>query len=202
MKWVIGIDEVGRGPLAGPVYVCAVAMPQAEYQKMNRRRGWQKPTLLKDSKQMTAANRELWHAKARTMEKAGLIKIAVASRTAAMIDRQGIAVCIRACIASNLKKLGLDPKDCMVLLDGGLKAPAEYKHQQTIIRGDDSQKIISLASVVAKVSRDQYMTALHKQHPSYLWSSNKGYGTRAHTSAIQKEGITLFHRQSFLKNFI
>ncbi len=204
MKWVIGIDEVGRGPLAGPVYVCAVAMPQAQYKKMNSGRGmaWQKPTMLKDSKQMTAANRELWHIQARAMEKAGLIKIAVASRAAAMIDRQGIAVCIRACIASNLQMLGLDPKDCIVLLDGGLKAPAQYKNQQTIIRGDDSQKIISLASVVAKVSRDRYMMTLHKKHPSYMWSSNKGYGTRAHTSVIQKEGITPFHRKSFLRKFI
>lgn len=199
MKWIVGIDEVGRGPLAGPVHVCAVAMPYEAYKKMK----WQNiPILLKDSKQMTAANRQAWHMEARTMEKMGALQIVVSSRTAAAIDKKGIAVCIRECIASNLKKLNINPKDCTVLLDGGLKAPVEYKHQQTIIKGDDSQKIISLASVVAKVQRDHYMIALHKKHPGYGWHSNKGYGTKVHIAAIKKMDTSPFHRQSFLKKLV
>jgi ribonuclease HII len=195
MKWVVGIDEVGRGPLAGPVYVCAVAMPYTVYRKAR----W---LGLKDSKQMTEKMREKWHEQARAVEKAGALKIAVSNRTAAMIDKKGIAVCIRECIAGTMKKLGLKPADCIVLLDGGLKAPIEYKNQQTIIRGDDSQKIISLASVVAKVQRDHYMIALHRKHSQYGWHTNKGYGTKIHIAAIKKQGVTLFHRASYLQRII
>jgi ribonuclease HII len=191
MKWVIGIDEVGRGPLAGPVYVCAVALPAKNYGTID----W---GILNDSKQMTAGNRELWHGKAKDSEKRGHLKIAVSHRTARVIDKKGITTCIAECIAENLHTLGLDPKDCTVLLDGSLKAPHEYKHQTTIIKGDSKEKIISLASVVAKVERDQYMVTLHKKYPHYSWDTNKGYGTRAHIAAIKKQGQTSFHRNSFL----
>jgi ribonuclease HII len=194
MKWVIGIDEVGRGPLAGPVYVCAVAMPEKAYKTMQ----W---GMLNDSKQMTAKNREVWGKGARELQKAGKIKIAVTSRTAQQIDAKGIAVCIRECITANLKKLDLAPKDCMVLLDGSLKAPIEYKNQQTIIKGDSKEKIISLASVVAKVTRDAYMVGQHKKYPMYRWDRNKGYGTLEHRTAIRK-GITALHRSTFLTRLL
>lgn len=191
MKWVVGVDEVGRGPLAGPVYVCAVAMPQSAYKKAP----W---GILTDSKQMTAKNREVWSTKAKELEAVGKIRIAVASKSAKQIDAKGIAVCIRACIAENLEKLGLNPKDCLVLLDGSLKAPFEYKNQQTIIKGDSKEKIISLASVVAKVARDAYMVSQHKKYPAYNWIENKGYGTKAHREALKKKGVTVLHRRSFL----
>ena len=195
MKWVIGIDEVGRGPLAGPVYVCAVAMPVKNYKKME----W---GVLNDSKQMSVGNRELWHGEARGIEKRGELKIAVSHRTAAAIDRNGIAVCIRECIAESLEKLHIDPKECAVLLDGSLKAPLQYKHQTTIIKGDSKEKIISLASVVAKVERDHYLIALSKKHPVYSWDKNKGYGTKIHIAAIKKQGITPLHRQTFLRKLL
>lgn len=195
-KWVIGIDEVGRGPFAGPVTVCAVAMPVSVYRKVLAKGLWKGLT---DSKKMTAQAREVWAKEARAMEKRGALQISVSSRTALAIDKKGIAVCIRECIAANMRTLALDPKDCIVLLDGSLKAPAEYKNQRTIVRGDLHEKIISLASVVAKVQRDHYMVALHKKHPHYDWHLNKGYGTLAHRIAIQKNGTTSFHRQSFLK---
>jgi ribonuclease HII len=191
MKWVIGIDEVGRGPLAGPVSVCAVAMSEKDYKNMT----W---GILNDSKQMTAKNREFWNKEAEELEKQGKIRIALTSKTAKTIDAQGIAVCIRGCIAENLKKLDIDPKDCRVLLDGSLKAPAEYKNQQTIIKGDSKEKIISLASVVAKVARDAYMVLQHKKFPHYGWERNKGYGTREHRIAIKKKGVTILHRNSYL----
>lgn len=195
MKWVIGIDEVGRGPLAGPVYVCAVAMPEKAYKSMR----W---GILNDSKQMTVKHREQWSKEAKLLEQKGAIKIALARRTALQIDAKGIAVCIRECIAENLKKLALDPKDCNVLLDGSLKAPLEYKKQQTIIKGDSKEKIISLASVVAKVARDAYMVSLHKKHPAYGWDKNKGYGTLAHRVALKKKGATILHRRSFLSRLL
>ena len=190
MKWVIGIDEVGRGPLAGPVYVCAAAIPVNEYKK----REW---LGLNDSKKMSANAREQWFLGVELP-----IRYEVASRTAKMIDRKGIAVCIRECITETLEKLALSPKDCTVLLDGGLKAPIQYKNQTTIIKGDSKEKIISLASVIAKVKRDHYMITLHKKYPRYTWNKNKGYGTLVHRAAIKKWGLTSFHRISFLKNII
>jgi ribonuclease HII len=199
MKWIVGIDEVGRGPLAGPVTVCAVAMTYKAYEKVLDKKAWNG---LNDSKQMTEKNREAWHLEAKLLSKKGIIKIETASRTAKMIDKKGIAACIRECIADNLKQLKLDPKQCLVLLDGSLKAPSEYVHQKTIIRGDSSQKIISMASVIAKVERDHFMIALHKKYPAYNWNKNKGYGTKAHIVAIKKHGTTAFHRISFLTRII
>ena len=197
MKWLIGIDEVGRGPLAGPVTVCAVAMPAAAYKKMLLKDEWHG---LNDSKKMTPLNRQKFYVGAGLLKKQGKIQYAITSRTAKQIDAKGIALCIRECIAANLRRLNLRTEDCTVLLDGGLKAPAQYKNQQTIIRGDGSEKIISLASVVAKVQRDHFMVALHRTHPSYDWAANKGYGTRAHIRAIKKGGPTSLHRTTFLKN--
>ncbi|MES2224843.1 MAG: ribonuclease HII [Patescibacteria group bacterium] len=199
MKWVIGIDEVGRGPLAGPVTVCTVAMRAPDYKKYAKEALWK---TLNDSKQLSAAQREYWEHEARILGQQGIVQIALSSRTAAQIDRKGIAVCIRECIAANLSKLSLDPLECSVLLDGSLKAPKEYLHQQTIIKGDSKEKIIAMASVVAKVSRDAYMAKQHKKHASYGWNANKGYGTKAHRSAILEKGITSLHRQSFLTRVI
>lgn len=174
-------------------------MPRAAYRAAKWREGG---ALLTDSKQMTASARERWEKEARAMEQEGKLRIAVASRSAAMIDRCGIAPCIRSCVASALRRLGLDPKDCEVLLDGSLSAPKEYAHQTTVIRGDSVHKIISLASVVAKVRRDAQMTRLAAQHPHYGWEENKGYGTAAHYRGIAKSGLTPLHRNTFLNRYL
>lgn len=192
-KWVIGIDEVGRGPLAGPVVVCAVAYPFARYKKTL----WNGVT---DSKKMTAKSRTFWYDKKEDILANG--KYALASATAKQIDTKGIGVCIKKCVADTLKKLSIDPSDCMVLLDGGLKAPSEYIHQKTIVRGDSSEKVIALASVIAKVYRDSYMDMQHKKYPLYNWSKNKGYGTREHRVCIVGSGITPLHRISFLSRIL
>jgi len=191
MKWIIGIDEVGRGPLAGPVTVCAVAMTVPLYKK----RHWPKLT---DSKKLSIKNREHWYRMAKQYEKSGDIKIAIASRSAVQIDRKGISACIRDCISSALKKLDIDPSVTRVLLDGGLRAPVQYVDQQTIIRGDQFEQIISMASVIAKVTRDGYMTKMHQQYPGYGWDHNKGYGTKQHLSAIKKLAMTTLHRKTFI----
>lgn len=193
--WIIGIDEVGRGPIAGPVTVCAVAMPYVAYKKAR----W---LGLTDSKKLSAKKREVWHAKARVLEREGKIKIAVASQTATQIDRKGISSCIRVCIAKNLEVLGLDPTDVHVLLDGGLKAPAQYVDQTTVIKGDQKHKIISLASVVAKVTRDAYMLKMDRKYPGYGWAQNKGYGTKSHYEMLKKLGFTRLHRKSFLQGML
>jgi len=195
MKWIIGIDEVGRGPVAGPVCLCAVAMPVQEYKNMR----WHKAgSTLTDSKKMAPSAREKWHAIAKQLEKNKKIKIAVAMRSANVIDEKGISLCIKSCINSILTKLAIDPKDCLVLLDGGLKAPVRFTSQRTVIRGDATHKIIAFASVVAKVRRDAVMKRLHKAYPSYAWAQNKGYGTALHMAALREKGLTPIHRKSFL----
>ena len=194
-KWIIGIDEVGRGPLAGPVTVCAVAIPRVVYKKMK----WHGLT---DSKKMTKKAREEWFARAVELQQKGSIIYALSSRSAAAIDMQGIAVCIRSCIASVLKRLDLDPMHCHVVLDGGLKAPAVYVSQETIIKGDLKEKAISLASVIAKVSRDRVMEKYHKSHSVYGWNQNKGYGTTAHRNAIKAHKTTVLHRMSYLTRIL
>ncbi len=193
--WIVGIDEVGRGPIAGPVTVCAVAIRAAAY-KASRWSG------LTDSKQMTKSAREKWYTKAKLLEKEGKIRIVLASQTAAQIDKKGIADCIRLCIAKSLQMLDLDPNQTRILLDGSLKAPIEYANQETVIKGDQKHKIISLASVIAKVSRDAYMAIQARTYPEYGWQSNAGYGTARHYKALKKLGFTRLHRKSFLTKFI
>jgi ribonuclease HII len=193
--WIIGIDEVGRGPLAGPVTVCAVAMKCVVYEK----RAW---LGLTDSKKLSAKRREAWYQEAKELEKKGVLRIAVVSETAKQIDDKGIAVCIRSCIAKTLTQLQCDPKTTLVLLDGGLKAPDLYINQQTIIRGDQSEQIISMASVVAKVTRDAYMTRISDKYLGYGWAENKGYGTKSHQKSLKKLGFTRLHRKSFLSRIL
>ncbi len=195
MKWIIGIDEVGRGPLAGPVYVCAVAISSKKYSTLD----W---FGINDSKKHTAKNREKWFQKALAWQKNGLVRIALASKSAPMIDKKGISVCISDCIAKLLQDIGEESKDVRVLLDGSLHAPKQYFHQKTIIRGDQTEKIISLASIVAKVSRDAYMVKMSKKHPEYEWNTNKGYGTKAHIIRLKKYGLTPLHRKTFLKRVL
>lgn len=88
------------------------------------------------------------------------------------------------------------------MLDGGLFAPKKFKYQETIIKGDDKEFIISLSSVVAKVIRDKRMVQYSKEFPSYLLEKNNGYGTKAHMEAIKKHGLIKIHRKSFLKKYI
>lgn len=199
MKWIIGIDEVGRGPLAGPVYICVVAIPLVAYKKGH----WHTGTYqLTDSKKMAKRAREYWYERAKQMKDTNSVSYALASRSASAIDKKGISLCIRECIHVALETLALNPDNCIVLLDGGLKAPLQYKQQKTIIKGDLIEKAISLASVVAKVTRDSVMERLHKKYPLYHWAQNKGYGTSLHYKALLALGPTPYHRKSFLKRVL
>lgn len=190
-KWVVGIDEVGRGPIAGPVTVCACAIQYSEYKKI-------KTSTLKDSKKMLPKKREFWHKKAQELVSLGILKYAVVSKGNTLIDRKGVAYAIRNALGEALEAISLNPKETKVLLDGSLSAPKEYKDQKTIIKGDQKEKIISLASVIAKVSRDKKMLLYHRKYPLYMWDKNKGYGTKAHYAALKKHKQSPLHRKSFL----
>jgi ribonuclease HII len=194
-QWIIGIDEVGRGPLAGPVYVCATLMRMRDYEKWH-------PEGLTDSKKMTAKAREAWFKKAKEMKKNGTLQFAIGKASAKMIDAVGISNAISRALARALNALQCNPQTVRVELDGGLHAPKEFLEQETFIKGDLKRPIISLASVIAKVSRDRYMTSLSKKHPQFLWHENKGYGTKAHRYAILTQSITQHHRKSFLTRIL
>jgi len=194
IKYVVGIDEVGRGPLAGPVAVCAFKMP------VNLSVIGFGP--LKDSKKLTPQKREEISAKLKILKKEGKVDFSVCYESAKNIDRIGISKCIKNCLAKGLKNIKAKPEECLVLLDGGLKAPEEFKNQETIIKGDEKERVIAFASIVAKVSRDALMCKLAKKHAGYFFEIHKGYGTSKHCEAIKKNGLSLEHRRSFCKRFI
>ncbi|GMU74140.1 MAG: ribonuclease HII [Candidatus Campbellbacteria bacterium] len=190
MKTVIGIDEAGRGPLAGPVAVgCVVIRSRAVYKAFPR---------VRDSKKLSPQRRDEWFAKIRRLKREGALSYAVRMVSASLIDTHGIVWAISRGITSALK--GVDARPGMnVLLDGGLRAPQEYTHQTTIIKGDEKELAIALASIAAKVTRDRYMVRVGKQYPRHGFGIHKGYGTKAHARAIRKFGVTPLHRKTFCR---
>lgn len=192
VKYLIGIDEVGRGPLAGPVGLCATAVEMKNIKKV-----FSNFLNLTDSKKLSEKLRdEIFILKDSIPE----IFYSVKYCSAKEIDKIGISKCIKKCIENclkDLKKQGIDETNSKVLLDGSLHAPIQYVNQLTIIRGDASEQIISLASVIAKVSRDNHMKKLHKKNPQYNFAQHKGYGTKEHIKSIKKNGFSTEHRKTF-----
>ena len=193
-KFIIGIDEVGRGPLAGPVYVGAVMVPHDF--------DWQSVEGVRDSKKITPRKREDWYEKLSALREAGHLNFATASSSSVMIDERGIVPAIFSALAQCLKDLNADPETCEILLDGSLHAPDNYRAQKTIIHGDDIEPIISIASIVAKVERDSLMTNLAAQFPEYGFERHKGYGTAVHCSAIKEHGLCKLHRKTFCSRLV
>jgi ribonuclease HII len=191
MKQIVGIDEVGRGPLAGPVTVCVVSCGSQMYIELKKDKNL--PPIGKDSKKLSAIDREKY---AKYLDYIGLpyVVVNVANTT---VDKKGISFAIRLAILRGMKKLKLNPGNCEVLLDGGLRAPSEYKNQKTIIKGDEKERIIAWASILAKVSRDALMKKMANKYPKYGFEKHKGYGTLEHRKAIKKYGLSPIHRKSF-----
>ncbi len=189
MRYLIGIDEVGRGPLAGPVAVGAVRIaPDFD---------WKQIEGVRDSKKLSEKKRETIFERALELRQSDQLHFAVCTSSASYIDRYGIVPAIKRALTEALSRLEVSPKECHVLLDGSLSAPIEYTHQSTIIRGDDSEPVISLASIVAKVTRDRLMNRLASKYPVYGFESHKGYGTSYHVQTIAQVGLSDIHRASF-----
>ncbi|HUC31735.1 MAG TPA: ribonuclease HII [Candidatus Paceibacterota bacterium] len=202
MKWVVGIDEVGRGALAGPVTVVAVmlavdARGRIAYARFRR---------LKDSKKLTAAQREFW---AKQLTRSTGVRFAVARIYPRGIERLNISgAANRAALRafSRLLKNHKLPKTARVYLDGGLflgsktlqRALAKTVNVKTVIKGDEKFAGVAAASIIAKVSRDGFMVRLAKKHPQYGFEIHKGYGTAAHLRALKKNGPCAAHRLTFL----
>ena len=189
MGYVVGIDEAGRGPLAGPVAVGAVSIP------LNFNKNFFKS--IRDSKKLSSDDRDLWFELALEARKSGVLNFAVSLVSEKVIDRKGISYAIRLGIKRCLVALNV-PEDSQVFLDGGIKAPIEFRHQLTVVKGDEKIPIVSLASIVAKVIRDRRMVKLSKKFPEFDFHMHKGYGTSLQRRALEKYGSTVIHRQSFL----
>lgn len=209
IKYIIGIDEVGRGPLAGPVTVAAVAVKIKRLSKnsvlsfkahktffnhiLSPRKNRVLEQSLKDSKKLSPKQREEWNIFLRKC-----CDFHIASVSAKVIDKIGISKAVALAIKRVLKKFSRKPS--IVLLDGLLKAPSQY-NQRTIVKGDEKKPLIAAASIIAKVARDKKMVQLHKKFPKYRFDKHKGYGTKLHYEMLKKYGLCAEHRKSFCKNF-
>lgn len=190
-RFLAGVDEAGRGPLAGPVAVGVVVVPHNF--------DWRLIPGVGDSKQVKEKDRENVVRIARALQRVGVIDFHVALIPNNTIDRINISRAVEKGIFLCFKKLNVNPKKTEVRLDGLLKAPPEFKNQKTIIKGDAKEKVIGLASILAKVTRDHHMVRLAKKYPAYGFEVHKGYGTQNHRSILKRFGLTTIHRQSFCK---
>lgn len=196
MKYLIGVDEAGRGPLAGPVTVGVVAVaPDFD---------WELIPGVGDSKKISEKKRESIFERAAELKKEGLLNFAVGESSSEVIDREGIVGAIKAAMKQALEELAIAPEDCEVRLDGALHAPAIYTNQTTIIKGDATEPSIGLASIMAKVTRDRYMVAIATKEAftPYNFAKHKGYGTKAHSDAIRQHGLCKLHRRSFCRSYL
>lgn len=191
IKYFIGIDEAGRGPLAGPLALGVCVVP-VKYTFLRFPK-------LTDSKKCSQEKRELFLKIMKEEQKNNKLQFAVGFATEKIIDIKGVTFAVQFAMTQALKKLQIDSSECEVFLDGGLKAPQEFTRQQTIIKGDEKIPVISLASIAAKVLRDAKMKTLAKKHPQYGFEVHKGYGTKLHREAIIKFGISPAHRKLFLR---
>lgn len=183
---IVGVDEVGRGPLAGPVTAAAVFVDR---QKITS----DLLTKIDDSKKIAQNKRATI---SKQIESIAIIGIGWAS--SGEIDQLNILeatmLAMQRAISSLQKQIILDPD--YILIDGN-KVPRLDFPSKAIVRGDEKSLSIAAASIVAKSTRDAFMTSLSKLYPAYGWEKNAGYGTHEHLAAIEREGITVHHRRSF-----
>ncbi len=175
-----GVDEVGRGPLAGPVVACAVVMPP----DARALRG------VDDSKRLAPAERVRLAARIRQRA----LAVGLGAASVREIDRLNIFHATVLAMRRALRRLGVRPDH--VLVDGRPIRSLAVEHT-AVVGGDGCCPSIACASIVAKVTRDRLMVALARRHPGYLWERNAGYATRAHIDGLLARGLTAHHRRSF-----
>lgn len=185
---IAGCDEVGRGPLAGPIVCAAVVLDLYRDDKIIRD--------INDSKKIKS--RELKKSLSDTIkEKAKYFKIVEISNDE--IDRIGIGVANQKGLKDSV--LGINTHIDLVLSDGYPVKDIDYKNI-SVVKGDTKSASIMCASIIAKVYRDELMIKYHEEFPQYDFINNVGYGTKTHVDAINKYGLCKYHRKSFLKNYI
>ena len=188
---VIGIDEAGRGPWAGPVTVTAIWLCPSAYDEL--------PADIDDSKKIKPSRRT---SLAVLMMASPNLHHTI-SIDVAQIDRHGILqatfagmVAVASAVTEKLRRAGL-PVPVHALVDGNLLPPDMPLPATALVRGDSRSLSIAAASIIAKAARDEIMQALDTMHPCYGWASNMGYGTKAHQAGIEQFGLTPHHRRSF-----
>jgi len=182
---IAGLDEAGRGALAGPVVAAAVILPLDSPERL------QQLDEVNDSKQLTAQKRERLY----PLIIANVISYGIGSIPASDIDEIGIIPATKLAMLTALEQL--EPSADYLLIDGRIRLKNIPLPQQSIIRGDSKSLSIAAASILAKVARDQIMIALENQYPGYGFAWHKGYGTKYHRAAITRLGPTPQHRMSF-----
>lgn len=183
-EYICGIDEVGRGPLAGPVVAAAVILPKdCEILYLN------------DSKKLSAKKREELYEEIQ--EKAVAIGIGMVGP--GRIDEINILQATYEAMRQAVGELAVQPQ---ILLNDAVTIPGIAIPQVSIIKGDAKSVSIAAASVIAKVTRDRLMEEYERVFPGYGFADNKGYGSAAHIAALKELGPTLIHRRSFIKNFV
>ena len=182
----IGIDEVGKGAVFGPVFSAAVVLTEKNKNTL-------KQSGVTDSKKLTSKKRKLLFPKILLLSS----DYGIGQSSVREIDELGIRVATELSMIRAIKKLKEKPYE--LLIDGSLLLRPWPGIQKNIVSGDSKFTSIASASIIAKVSRDNLMERLEKNYSKYLISKNKGYGTREHLSIIKKNGITNLHRKSFLK---
>ena len=179
MKIIAGVDEVGRGSLIGPVYAAAVILNKSINIK-----------ILKDSKTLSKKKRKELNF---YIKKNSIWAIGQAS----IKEIERINILHASLLAMKRAIIKLKKKPSLVLIDGNKLPTIKNYNLKYIIKGDQKISSISAASIIAKVSRDRYITTLSKKFKKYGWGTNSGYGTKEHLRAIKKYGVTKYHRKTF-----
>lgn len=179
-----GVDEAGRGPLAGDVFAAAVILPPDCYIEG-----------LNDSKKLSEKKREKLYDE--IIKKA--VDYCIATATVEEIEKINI---LNATYLAMTKAVnGLKTKADLVLIDGNKIPPQLEIEAKSIVKGDSTSASIAAASILAKVARDRYMLKIAKEYPQYMFEKHKGYGTKLHYEMIDKYGICKVHRKSYLKKY-
>lgn len=181
---ICGIDEVGRGCLAGPLVAAATVLPA----------NWR--IRVSDSKLLTRQVREELSAQIRAKS----LGYGLGWVSNLEIDEMGMTQAVQIAYERALEDMALDVS--LIIIDGNYNYLSEYEIAQTLVKADQKVSCVAAASIIAKVARDAYMRELCAQYPEYCFDTNVGYATRAHQEAIGAHGLTNIHRKSFCKNFV
>lgn len=196
-KYIIGIDEAGRGPLAGPVTSAAVLIPANFKPDSDSPRSG-----IRDSKKYSEKQREEWIS---YIENDSKINYEFSSVWPKKIDKINILEAASLAATRSIKRLienqSINTNETDIFLDGSLKLKMKNIDYEVIVKGDEIKDSIKLASIVAKVKRDKSMERIHKKYSNYGFLSNKGYGTKEHRNNLKEYGPCKYHRKSFIKNF-
>ncbi len=205
-EFIIGIDEVGRGPLAGPVVSCAAAVRKSQF-PVSSGKNWD---LIRDSKTLSAKQREklfdfiqenfyvgIGIIDHKTIDRINILESSFLAMKAALNDLQRNLASDSSSYQGEEKKKSFQTSRKIILVDGNKKIPNLSLEQKAIPSGDKYVKSISAASIIAKVTRDRLMLEMHEKYPEYFFDKHKGYGTKLHMEMLSKFGPCEIHRKSF-----